>query len=135
MLTGAHKTQITASALTFFLERYYKHGNEFLYHIVRVTGAGTLVSFVNVETKEQTKQSMHTLSPNKLKNFNETSACQKADITCFLGQETSADSGIHATRDHNNIRSVLRNTKKKKTAQGHSEQKAWNADTRCSAPP
>jgi hypothetical protein len=53
------------------------------------------------------------------------SACQKADGNCFLGQVRSADGGIHATRDHNNTRSVLRNTKKKKkkTALGHSELK------------
>jgi hypothetical protein len=37
--------------------------------------------------------------------------CQKADDNCFLGQEMSADGGIHATRDHNNVRSVWRNTK------------------------
>jgi hypothetical protein len=29
-----------------------------------------------------------------------------------LGQEKSADVGIHATRDHNNVTSVLQNTKK-----------------------
>jgi hypothetical protein len=35
-----------------------------------------------------------------------------ADSSCFLGQEKGTDSGIHATRDHNNVRSVLRNTRK-----------------------
>jgi hypothetical protein len=29
----------------------------------------------------------------------------------FMGWERSADGGIHAIRDHNNIRSVLQNTK------------------------
>jgi alpha-amylase/alpha-mannosidase (GH57 family) len=48
-----------------FLERYYKDGYEFLNHIVRVTGDETWVSFVNVESKEQSKQWMHTRSPNK----------------------------------------------------------------------
>jgi hypothetical protein len=67
---------------------------------------------VNVETKEQPKEQMRTHSPNKSKNFKQTSACQKADDNCFLGQERSADGGIHATRDYNNVRSVLRNTKK-----------------------
>jgi hypothetical protein len=38
--------------------------------------------------------------------------CRKADCNCSLGQERSADGGIHATRGHNNVRSVLRNTKK-----------------------
>jgi hypothetical protein len=37
--------------------------------------------------------------------------CQKADGNCFLRQERSADCGIHATWDHHNVRSVLRNTK------------------------
>jgi hypothetical protein len=52
-------------------------------------------------------------SPNKPKKFKQTlSAFQKANGNCFLGQERSADGGIHATRD-NNIRHVLQNTKKK----------------------
>jgi hypothetical protein len=45
-----------ASSLTF-LEQYHKNGDEFLNHIVRVTGDETWVSFVNVETKEHSKQS------------------------------------------------------------------------------
>jgi hypothetical protein len=62
---------------------------------------------VSVETKEQSKQWMHTHSPNKPKKFKQTSACQKADGICFLGQERSVDGGIHATRDHTNVRGVL----------------------------
>jgi hypothetical protein len=63
---------------------------------------------LNVETKEHSKQLMHTYSQNTPKKFKQTlSASQKADGNSFLGQERSADSGIHATRDHNNIRSVL----------------------------
>jgi hypothetical protein len=54
---------------------------------------------------------MHTHSPNKLTSLNKR-CLQKADGNRFLGQETSADSGIHATRDHYNVRIVLRNTKK-----------------------
>jgi transposase len=34
-----------------------------------------------------------------------------------------------ATRDHNNVRNVMQNTKKNTTL-GHSEQKVWNADIR-----
>jgi hypothetical protein len=30
---------------------------------------------------------MHAHSPNKPKNFKQTSACQKADGNCFLGQD------------------------------------------------
>jgi hypothetical protein len=39
------------------------------------------------------------------------SVFQIADVNCFLGQERSSDYGIHAARDHDNIRTVLRNTK------------------------
>jgi hypothetical protein len=93
-----------ASALTFS-EQYHKDGNEFLSYIV--TGDETRVSFVNVETKEQSKQWMHAHSPNKLKQFKQTlPACQKADGNCFLGQIRSAGGGINATMDHN-VRSVL----------------------------
>jgi hypothetical protein len=66
---------------------------------------------VNVVTKEQSKQWMHTHS-NKLNKFKQTSACKKADGNCFLVQERSADGGIHAARDNNNIRSVQQNTTK-----------------------
>jgi hypothetical protein len=48
-----------ASAVTFF-ERYHKGGDELLNHIVRVTGGETWVPFVNVKTKEQSKQWVHT---------------------------------------------------------------------------
>jgi hypothetical protein len=68
---------------------------------------------VNGETKEQSKQWMHTHSPNKPKRFKQPlSVHQKADCNCFLGQEKSADGGIHAKRDNNNIRIALRNTKR-----------------------
>jgi hypothetical protein len=36
-----------------FLERYRKDGDEFLNHIIRVTGDVTWVSFVNTEITEQ----------------------------------------------------------------------------------
>jgi hypothetical protein len=58
-----------ASALAL-LEGYHKDGDEFLNHIVRVTGDETCVSFENVETKEYSKQWMHTHSPKKPKNLN-----------------------------------------------------------------
>jgi transposase len=95
------------------LERYYKNDDELPNHIVRVTDDETGVSFVNVETKEQSKQWIYTHSPNKAKKFKQTSVCQKADGNCFLGQERRSDGGVHAIKDHNNVRSVLRNTKKK----------------------
>jgi hypothetical protein len=54
---------------------------------------------------------MHTHSPNKPKKFKQTSACQKADGNCFLGQERNVDGKIHAIRDHNNVRSVCESLK------------------------
>jgi hypothetical protein len=48
-----------------FLERYHKDGDEFLSHNVRITGDEFWVSFVNAETKEQSKQWVHTHSPKK----------------------------------------------------------------------
>jgi histone-lysine N-methyltransferase SETMAR len=64
---------------------------------------------VNVEAKEQSMQWMHAHSPNKPAKFKQTLfACQKAGQLFW-----SADDGIHATRDHNNVRLVLRNAKKK----------------------
>jgi hypothetical protein len=88
------------------LEQDHKDGNEFLNYVVRVTGDETWVSFVNVETKEQSKQWMHTHLPNYLKKFKQTPACQKADGSCFLGQERSADDEIHATREHSNVKNA-----------------------------
>jgi hypothetical protein len=87
MLTGVHKMQRMALPLTF-LELYHKDGDEFLNHIVRLAGDEECVSFVNVEIKEQSKQWIHTHSPNKPKTFKQTwSACHNADGDCFLGQE------------------------------------------------
>jgi hypothetical protein len=58
--------QNAAKGFSFdFLEGYHKDGNEFLTHIIQVTGDETGVSFVNVETKEQSKQWVHAHSPNK----------------------------------------------------------------------
>jgi hypothetical protein len=68
ILTGEHKTQRMASALNF-LERYHKDGYEFLSQIVRVTGDEARVSFVNVETKEKSKQWMRTHSLKKPEKF------------------------------------------------------------------
>jgi hypothetical protein len=69
------------------LEQCHKDGDEFLNHIVQVTGDENWVSFETVETKKQSKQLMHTNSPNMLKKIKQMlSACQKADENCFLGQ-------------------------------------------------
>jgi hypothetical protein len=67
---------LTAASLTF-LEQYHKDDNEFLSHIIQVTGDETWASFVIVETKEQSKQWMHTHSSNKLKNFKQMLSARK----------------------------------------------------------
>jgi hypothetical protein len=51
MPVGVHKMQRTASALNFF-ERYHKHGDEFLNHVVQITGNETWVPFMDVKIKE-----------------------------------------------------------------------------------
>jgi hypothetical protein len=48
---------------------------------------------------------MHTHSPNKPKKFKQTSA-RKLMAAVFWDRK-SADGGIHANMDRNNIRSVL----------------------------
>jgi hypothetical protein len=70
-----------------------------------VTGDETWVSFVNVETKEQSKQWMRTHSPNKPKKFKKMSA-RKLMASVFWDRKWSADGGIHATRDHNNVKCI-----------------------------
>jgi DNA replicative helicase MCM subunit Mcm2 (Cdc46/Mcm family) len=76
------KTQIMASALTF-PERYHEIGEEFLNHIVRVTGDVTWVSYVNVETKEQSKQWMHIRLPYKPKMSEQMLSTKKLMATVF----------------------------------------------------
>jgi hypothetical protein len=78
MLTDVHKMQRMASALTF-LERYCKHGNEILNHIV--TGDETWVSCANVETIEQSQQWTHTYSPHKPRKL--TLSARKLMATAF----------------------------------------------------
>jgi hypothetical protein len=53
-LMGAHKTQRMASGSTFLVQ-YHKDGDEFLNHVVGVTGDEIWVSFMNVAIKEQSK--------------------------------------------------------------------------------
>jgi Fe2+ transport system protein B len=70
------------SALTV-LEQYHKDGDELLSHIIRVTVDETWVSFVNVETKEQSKQWMCTHSPNKSKKFKQALPARKLMAAVF----------------------------------------------------
>jgi hypothetical protein len=55
-------------------EWLHKDGNEFLSHIIRVTGDETWILFFNIETKDQSKQWMHAHSPEKPNRFKQMSA-------------------------------------------------------------
>jgi hypothetical protein len=50
---GCVKNSENYFGLDFLLHRYYKDSDEFLSHIVRVTGDETWGSFVNGESKKQ----------------------------------------------------------------------------------
>jgi len=105
-LTKFHKTQIMGSALTF-LQTYWDEGEEFLYRIV--TGDETWVQFVNAETKEQSKQWMHTHSPNKPKKFKQTPSNKKKWWLQYSGnvREFCWQNSWH--RGHKNVRGLLLN--------------------------
>jgi preprotein translocase subunit SecE len=74
------------------LQRYHKDVNEFLSHITWVTGDETWVSFVNVETKEQSMQwiHIHQISRKVYTNV----VCEKSDGDRFAGHERSADGDL-----------------------------------------
>jgi len=74
-----------ASCEVTFLQRYWEEGDEFLDRIV--TGDETWVKFVNAETKEQSKQWMHTHSPNKPKKFKQTLSNKKMIVTVFWNRK------------------------------------------------
>jgi hypothetical protein len=82
MLTDVQETQRRASDLTS-LEQYHKDDDEFLNHIVQVTSGETWVSFVNFETKEQSKKWMHTHSPDNPKNIKQTLSARKLMTPVF----------------------------------------------------
>jgi hypothetical protein len=82
-----------------FLKQYHKDGDEFLNHIVQVTGDET--------SNQRAVKVVDTHIFNKqAERFKQMSACQKAYGKSFVEQEGDANGGIHAKRDHNNIRSV-----------------------------
>jgi hypothetical protein len=66
-----------------FLEQYKKDGDEFLSHIVQVTGDETWVSFMNIIAKEQSKQRMHKHSPSKPKKFKQMLSASRVITTMF----------------------------------------------------
>lgn len=80
MLSDRHKTQRMGAALAF-LQRYHDEGPDFLNKIV--TGDETWVHFETEETKEQSKQWMHSHSPSKPKKFKRTFSNRKCMATVF----------------------------------------------------
>jgi hypothetical protein len=68
-----------------FLKRHHKDVDEFYSH--NITGGETCVSFVNVETKEQSRQWMHTHSPKKPKKFKQTFSARKLITAVFWDTE------------------------------------------------
>jgi hypothetical protein len=100
--------------LRLFLEHYHKDHNEFLGYTVQDTGDETWVSFVNVETKEQSKQWMHTHSLNKPNKLNNCLPARKLMATVFWYRKgVLMVNVIHATTDHNNITCIACETLKK----------------------
>jgi hypothetical protein len=53
---------------------------------------------------------MHAHTTNKQKDFKQSFSAKELMATLFW-ERNGADGGINARRDHNNVRSVLRNTK------------------------
>jgi hypothetical protein len=111
---GNHKflTQNAENGFGFdLLEQYHKDGNDFLNHIVRVSGYKKWASFVNLETKEKSKRCMHTHSPNKPKSLNKHCLpARKLMATVFwdrkrvlmvefMQQGTSIMSEVHGVRN------------------------------------
>jgi hypothetical protein len=68
----------TQNAENWLLEQYHKDGNEFLYHIIK--GNEIWLSFVNVETNQQSKQWTHTFT----KQAEKSAVSKKDDGNCFL---------------------------------------------------
>jgi hypothetical protein len=49
---------------------------------------------------------MHKHSPNTQNTLKQASVRQKAEVNCFLAQETSVEGGIRATRAYSNVTRV-----------------------------
>jgi hypothetical protein len=69
--------------LRSFLEQCHKNGDTFLSHILRVTGGETWVSFVNTETKEQSKQWSTHVHQRSRKTLNKTLSARNLMETVF----------------------------------------------------
>jgi hypothetical protein len=114
-----------------FLEGYHKGGNEFLIYVVQITRDETRISCVMVETKEQSKQWMHTNSPNTSENSNKLLYLRRLMATIirdrkgvlmveFMQQGISVTSEVYC--ETKNLHGAIQN-------------KRQNADIHCSASP
>jgi hypothetical protein len=83
----ARNAEVASFGFHFFLVRHHKDGDEFLNHVVLVTRDETWVSFVKVETKEQSKQWLHIHSPNNPKKIKETLSTKKLMTTVFCDRK------------------------------------------------
>jgi [histone H3]-lysine36 N-dimethyltransferase SETMAR len=83
MLTDVHKTKRLGSSLTF-LTRYSEEGNEFLSKIV--TDDETWVCHVTPESKQQSMEWRHSLSPTR-KKFKTTLSARKIMCTVFWDRQ------------------------------------------------
>jgi hypothetical protein len=96
-----------------FLERCYKAGDEFLSHIV--TDDETRVSFVNVETKEQSKKWITTHSPNRrclsARKLMETIFWDRKGVLMveFMQQGTTITSEVYCMRKTEKLHRTIKN--------------------------
>jgi hypothetical protein len=135
MLAGVHKTQRMVSASTFFgaIPQRWRCISQSHRTINRWWNLSFICEWWNQRAVNAVDA--HTHSLDKTKNFKHMlSATRKLMATVFWDRKGVMMVQFMQIREHDNVRSVMRNTKIAASA-GHSEQKAWNADIRCSALP
>jgi hypothetical protein len=88
---------------------------------------------MNAETKEQSKQWMHTHSPNKPENFKQILSARRLMVTVLRDRKGVLI--VEFTQQVITVTSEEYCESPKLTALGPSEQKPWNTDIRCRAPP
>jgi hypothetical protein len=129
MLMGAHKTLRMALAWTFFREMSQRWRLISLSH--RTSDRWWNLGFICECWNRKAVKAVdaHTFNKQAEKSLNKRLPASKLTKNVFwngTGPERSADDTIRATRDHNDVRSVLQN--KKKVCRAIQQKKAWNAD-------
>jgi hypothetical protein len=126
--------RVLTKRFEFFLERYHIDDIEFLNHIVGVRGDESYISVPECWTLRVFKALEEHTFTKQAKKFKQTLfACQKTLGICFLGQERSADDGIHSARDQSDVTNVLWNTQKEVCRAIKNERRRMM--TWCNAPP